>query len=137
MQKVQPNKVFALEGAPSTYSKGKGVLEGTLLINGVYVKVLFDFGASLSFIFLETVVKFHLIPSVVENSICVSNPIGGITQLNMICKGLRITYLSHSFSCEPYVLDIKGFDLILGMDWLDKHKAVLNCEERTVLLETD
>ena len=137
LHKVQQNKVFALEGAPSNSSKGKGVLEGTLLLNGKYIKVLFDSGASLSFISLGTVENFLLTPNIVDNPIYVSNPIGGVTKLDRICKDLRVYYLSHSFSCEPYVLDFKGFDLILGMDWLDKYKAVLNCDERTVSLETD
>ena len=107
-------------------------MEGTLLLDGKYFEVLFDSGASLSFISLESVENFFLTLSTVDNPICVSNPIGGVTKLDRICKDLRISYLSHSFSCDPYVLDLKGFDLILGMDWLDKYKAVLNCEERTV-----
>ena len=101
---------------------GKGVLEGTLLLDGKYIKVLFDSCASLSFISLESVEKFFLNPSTMDRSILVSNPIGGATKLDTIYKDLKISYLSHSFSCDPYVLNFKGFDLILGMDWLDKIK---------------
>ena len=27
------------------------------------------------------------------------------------------------------------FDLILGMDWLSKHRAIVNCDKRTIMLK--
>lgn len=95
LQRAQTNKVFTIQGGPSTSTdeKAKGVLEGTLLLDGIYVRVLFDSGASLNFISLETVEKFHLTISVVDRHIFVSNPMGGVTKLDMICKGLKIYYL--------------------------------------------
>lgn len=123
--------MFALEDDPSTSSsKGKGVLECTLLLDGNFIRLLFDSGASLSFISLDSMEKFHLNPSVVDRPIFVSNPIGGVNKLDKICRDLMISYLSHSFSCDPFVLDFKEFDLILGIYWLDKYKAVLICEEK-------
>jgi len=34
------------------------------------------------------------------------------------------------------VLNSAGIDVILGMDWLIAHKAVIQCATRTILLET-
>ena len=49
--------VYAIEGQPSTSEdvKGKGVLEGTVFIFDNPIRVLFDTGASHSFIFVKTV----------------------------------------------------------------------------------
>lgn len=34
-----------------------------------------------------------------------------------------------------YVLDFHGFDLLLGMDWLEENEAILDCIKRMVLLK--
>ena len=66
MTKANPAKVYAIKNEPSTSSivKGKEILEGTLLFNGIYIRALFDTGASHSFISLETMENFHLTTSV-------------------------------------------------------------------------
>jgi hypothetical protein len=33
-------------------------------------------------------------------------------------------------------LESKGIDIILGMDWLSKHKALIDCAEKLVKLTT-
>jgi hypothetical protein len=33
-------------------------------------------------------------------------------------------------------LESKGIDVILGMDWLSKHKVLINCAEKSVKLTT-
>ena len=37
-------------------------------------------------------------------------------------------------SADLIALPFREFDLILGMDWLSKHKAILDCEKKTVVL---
>jgi hypothetical protein len=34
------------------------------------------------------------------------------------------------------VLELKGIDVILGMDWLSKHKVLIDCTEKSVKLTT-
>jgi hypothetical protein len=34
------------------------------------------------------------------------------------------------------VLESKGIDIILGMDWLSKHKALIDCTKKSVKLTT-
>jgi hypothetical protein len=34
-------------------------------------------------------------------------------------------------------LDSKGIDEILGMDWLSKHKVLINCAKKSVKLTTE
>jgi hypothetical protein len=33
-------------------------------------------------------------------------------------------------------LESKGIDVILGMDWLNKHKALIDCAKKSVKLTT-
>ena len=118
MKKAPQAKVYAIKNEPSGSQKmkGKGVLEGTLQFKGIYLRVLFDTGASHSFISFETVNQFNLEPIISSNPICVSNPIGGKTELKMCCEDIALLYLSHSFRFEFYVLDFKSLNFILGLD---------------------
>ena len=40
------------------------------------------------------------------------------------------------FECNAYVLGFTGYGLILGMDWLARYGAILDCEKRVVRLLT-
>jgi uncharacterized membrane-anchored protein len=37
---------------------------------------------------------------------------------------------------SPIALIIVGIDLILGMDWMKQHRAVIQCQERVVVVTT-
>jgi len=39
------------------------------------------------------------------------------------------------FRTDLVVLGFKGFDLILGMDWLSQNHATLECASRTITLQ--
>ena len=54
----------------------------------------------------------------------------------MMCLGLKVSILSVEFRCDAYVLGFTGYGLILGMDWLSRNGAVLDCERRVVRLVT-
>jgi hypothetical protein len=40
------------------------------------------------------------------------------------------------FVTNLIVLELKGIDVILGMDWLGKHKVLINCAKKSVKLTT-
>ena len=39
------------------------------------------------------------------------------------------------FSVDLIALPFHEFDLILGMDWLSKHRAIVGCDKKTILLK--
>jgi hypothetical protein len=41
-----------------------------------------------------------------------------------------------NFATNLIVLESKGIDIILGMDWLSKHKVLINCAKKYVKLTT-
>jgi hypothetical protein len=40
------------------------------------------------------------------------------------------------FVANLIVLELKGIDVILGMDWLSKHKVLINCAKKSIKLTT-
>ena len=51
-----------------------------------------------------------------------------------IVPGSRLVIQNKDFSADLIVLGIHDFDLVLGMDWLSKHRATLDCYKKEVRL---
>ena len=50
------------------------------------------------------------------------------------CRGLTIEIEGLKFHANLIVLENKGLDVILGMDWLTTNKGFIDCFNRTVIL---
>jgi hypothetical protein len=95
--------------------------------------VLFDSGASHSFISLSFVVKHQLPITIMKQTMLVSSP-GGEMRTKHICPAISITISGVDFLANLIVLDSKGIDIILGMDWLRKYDRVILCAKRVIRL---
>ena len=111
------------------------VVIGMFLVNSHPTTVLFDSGASHCFISSNYVAKYSLPISLMKNGVLVSS-LGGEMKANFACHNLAISIKGVEFSVHLIVLDSKRVDLVLGMDWLSKHKGVLDCAIKAVNLTT-
>ena len=64
----------------------------------------------------------------------VSVPNGDTMISERIVSGSRVVIENKDFSADLIVLGIHDFDIILGMDWLSKHRAILDCYKKEVRL---
>ena len=103
-------------------------------MRGLFFKVLFDTGASHSFISKDLVVRLGLDVCFAVTSLRVANPIGGEVTLSMSCSCFPLEVGGWSFPCKLHVFEFLGFGLILGMDWLSRFDAWIFCAERVVSL---
>ena len=53
-----------------------------------------------------------------------------------ICRECEFIISDHTFQYDFIVFDTMGFDLILGIDWLTHHQAIIDCEKRRITLTT-
>jgi hypothetical protein len=95
--------------------------------------ILFDSGASHSFISLSFVVKHQLPITIMKQTMLVSSP-GGEMRTKHICPAISITISGVDFLANLIVLDSKGIDIILGMDWFRKYDGVILCAKRVIRL---
>ena len=51
-----------------------------------------------------------------------------------IVPGSRLVIQNKDFPPDLIVLGIHDFDIVLGMDWLSKHRATLDCYKKEVRL---
>ncbi|KAL5806334.1 hypothetical protein ACOSQ4_029067 [Xanthoceras sorbifolium] len=68
--------------------------------------------------------------------IAVSNPIGQSVVVNRIYRNCPIRIQECEFPGDLMELPLHEFDVILGMDWLTRHRVVIDCELKRVTLRT-
>jgi hypothetical protein len=102
------------------------VIIGMILVNDNNAIVLFDSRASHSFVAANFVQKYNLPLSMLKNRMIVSSP-GGDMHVRHVCPKVNILIRGVEFIANLIVLESKGIDVILGMDWLSKRKGMINC----------
>ena len=94
-------------------------------------KFFFDTGASHCFISRPFTNRHELVSQVLSSPLAVVSP-GKRMHANSIALDVTITLGDYKFLSSPTVLGNSDIDLILGMDWLSKHKAQLDCAARQI-----
>jgi hypothetical protein len=106
---------------------------GEFLVEFTPATVLFDSGASHSFIATNFVEK-HGIPTAHLEILLVTRTPGSDLLCHLKCSQVRILLSGVVFLADLTILPSQGIDVILGMDWLTKHNGVISCADKTNLL---
>ena len=143
-----PEKMEANLSKPNPFRKGhvnhvnmEEVMEetdaviGTFQINSFLALVLFDTGASHSFISRDFVDRDKIPARTTDRPIKISSP-GGEMLATMGCNQLVLQIGSPSFPTSLIVLESQGLDVILGMDWMTTYEGVIDCAKRAISLTT-
>ena len=94
--------------------------------------MLFDSGASHSFIAASVVMELGLEVESLEEPLYVSYPLGIRVRIRMICRGCELEISGILLIVDLRVMDMSEFDVILRMDWLTTYRVVIDCEHRRV-----
>jgi hypothetical protein len=86
--------------------------------------ILFNSGASQSFIASSFVAKHNLPVANMKHTMLMSSP-GGEMRTKLICPTISISIRGVDFPSNLILLESKGIDIILGMDWLSKYDRVI------------
>ena len=98
--------------------------------------MLFDSGASHSFIAASVVIELGLEVETLEKPLYVSSPLGIKARIGMICRGCELEISGTLLTVDQSIMDMSEFNVILGMDWLTTYRVVIDCERRRVTAYT-
>jgi hypothetical protein len=118
----------AMEDIP----EGEQVLVGMFSLNGYPAVVLFDSDATHDFISKTRIQKSQLAIQHMSTSYLIKTS-GGKICTNQLVKN---TPLNLIYKTCLIVLEGQGIDIILGMDWMKAHKALLDTATRVVQLDS-
>ena len=93
-----------------------------------------DPGATHSFILVPFTERIQIDSQPIDGCMVVSVPNGDTMISEMIVIGSRLVIQNKDFPADLIVLGIHDFDIILGMDWLSRHRATLDCYKKEVRL---
>ena len=112
------------------------IIQGMLLLSHLWVRVLFDSGASHLFIAASCVNILGLKVESLEKPLHVSSPLGIRVRIDQICRDCELEISGILLMVDLRVMDISDFDVILGMDWLTAHRVVIDYDRRRVTAYT-
>jgi hypothetical protein len=117
----------------ATTPKGEPVMMGTFLVANHPAVILFDSGASHTFISKKFVEKY-CIPCIESREGFIIHSPGGQIFTKEVAFHVHVTLAERDFPTNMIVLKGQDIDVILGMNWLAQHKAILNTDLRTIRL---
>jgi len=112
------------------------VVAGTLLMNNFNVHVLFDSGATQSFIARRIVTELRKGVEIVEKGFVIGTPMGNMVETNIMYVDVGVSLFGYETEVDLIPLELHDFDIILGMNWLSKYKALIDCYAKTVTFQT-
>nr|GEV83339.1 putative reverse transcriptase domain-containing protein [Tanacetum cinerariifolium] len=71
-----------------------------------------------------------MIPDTLDISHAVELADGRIFETNTVLRGCMLGLLGHPFNIDLMLVELGSFDVIIGMDWLTNHHAVIACDEK-------
>jgi hypothetical protein len=113
------------------------VVESLGTLNHINVKILFDFGAKDSFISPSALEKSGLVAyehddfKQVEMTMGEKQAVGPSVDDCIVDLGVCTTRL------KVYITALRAYDLVIGMDWLVAHRALVDCFAKRVLCVDD
>ncbi|GJW85238.1 putative reverse transcriptase domain-containing protein [Tanacetum coccineum] len=111
---------------------GLNRVTGTFLLNNRYASVLFDSGSDRSFVGTRFSSMLDIDPVKIDTSYEVELADGRMVSTNTILKGCTFNLVNHLFEIDLMPIELGTFGVIIGMDWLVKHDAVIVCAHRYV-----
>ena len=109
---------------------------GTLSIASHHACALVDIGATHTCMFEEYMSVCGLKPEVVsDNVMCVSTPLGSESCMSRVVKDVDIVVEDTSMPVDMLVIPMSDFDVVLGMNWLNKYHVVIDCFHATLNFE--
>ncbi|GJR21139.1 putative reverse transcriptase domain-containing protein [Tanacetum coccineum] len=106
------------------------VVTGTFLVNDHYASILFDSGAEKSFVSTEFTHFIDIAPATLDTSYEVELADGKVVSANTILRGCTLALFNHVFKIDLLPTRLGSFDVIVGMDWLSYHRAVIADEKK-------
>ena len=110
------------------------VIDGIISLYGIEMHALIDLGYTHSYVCIEHVFDKVIVVEQLSYDMHVTSLLGHNVNVNRVYRNCPIVIQDRKFSVDLIALPFREFDLILGMDWLSKHKAILDCEKKTIVL---
>ena len=103
------------------------VITGTFLISSMPYTALIDVGSTHSYVACAISGSLSVRSEETVSRVSVLSPLGHLLRVDKLYRDVPIETQGKVFSGDLMELPFREFYLTLGMDWLVKHRATLDC----------
>jgi hypothetical protein len=122
---------YALPSTSATHRRD--VVTGTVSIDSFDAFILFDSGASFSFVSKAFVNRMGISIQHIGQPITVNSAKWPISS-NYVCPSCVVRLANEDFVANLVVFPLNVFDAILRMDWLSQYQAIISCFMKAISL---
>lgn len=97
---------------------------------------MIDFGPTHSYVLSELASKLGIVVETIDKGVTVTSSFWNSVLVNIVYHWCPLEVQGQVFYANLMELSFYGFDVILGMDWLTKHKAKINFELKRVIVRS-
>ncbi|KAI3685880.1 hypothetical protein L6452_35141 [Arctium lappa] len=108
------------------------LVSGTFLLNFVPTRVLFDSGASFSFVSSLFCPKLSMPTTSLDKALVVELADGDQVVVRNILRNCKLEIERREFPIDLMPMVIGGFDVVVGMDWLSTNHAEILCAKKLI-----
>ncbi|XP_016206505.1 uncharacterized protein LOC107646877 [Arachis ipaensis] len=121
----QQGRVFAMTADDAI--KSDSLIQGQCYVKSRLLTVLYDSGASHSFISETVAHELGLDFTMLDYNLIVRTPTSQNALTSQVCQQVPFVIEARTFIHDLVCLPLCGLDIILGLDWLSKHHVFLDC----------
>jgi hypothetical protein len=92
-------------------------------MNNLKIHALFDLGATHLFISTRVVSNMGKEINRVEKGFIIGTPLSDVLETNIVYVSVKLSLNRYELEVDFIPLEFNDFNIILGIDWLSKHKA--------------
>jgi hypothetical protein len=118
-----------------SYLKGAPIMTGIFSVYNQPILIMFDSGASHSFISQKFSAKCQLPFYLTRGSFMIAKP-GGKVASNQLNQSVPIRLGSHIVKTTLHILGLENVDIILGANWMTRHQVVLDVASRIIEIKS-
>ncbi|GAU50224.1 hypothetical protein TSUD_141520 [Trifolium subterraneum] len=128
-------RVYSLDGEQA---RGNNALIVDICHLGqLEVVVLFDCGATNSFISVDCVLRLGLSSTSLIPPMTVAVAMGGKVVSKRVCQNCPVSVAGKIYHVDLICLPLKDMDIVLGMDWLSANTVYIGCAEKNLYVPID
>ena len=129
-----PARAYAMKSVEDT--NAPNAIVDNFTVFDTIMHSLIDPGSTHSYICTDIPGLGNIPRSEIEYDILVTNPLGHSVIVNKIYRDCLIRIREYEFLGDLIELSFREIDVILGMDWLSRHQAIVDCRMKRVTLRT-
>ena len=120
---------------PQEARASNAMVEGTICRSGNIARVLFDPGATHSFISSSFATTINKESEPMNYQLVVSIPVGAKLTTNVYYKGCEIIIRKMKKQADLIKIGEMEYDIILGMDWLSAYHAHVDYHQKRIIFK--